>query len=190
MGTGSRRGSIADEAGSPVARDVVVWVRLRDGAGNWDEYLDFLAAHPDWPGLQTLRRAGERQMPSGMPPEQVFAFFATEPPQTGIGSLRLAEALSTAGREAEAEAEIVRAWETFSMAGRRAGGGAGALEDRRGAEERGAARHAAMARADERGRGDAAGGLARLAEARTGADRHARAIPRGCSTRSTRCRRR
>ena len=24
--------------------------------------------HPDWPGLQTLRRAGERQMPEGMPP--------------------------------------------------------------------------------------------------------------------------
>lgn len=107
----------ADEAGGPVARDVVVWVRLRDGAGNWDEYLDFLAAHPDWPGLQTLRRAGERQMPSGMPPEQVFAFFAVEPPQTGIGSLRLSEALSTAGRETEAEAEIVRAWKTFSMAG-------------------------------------------------------------------------
>ena len=49
-------------------------------------------------------------MPSGQPPEAVFAFFGDAPPQTGTGSLRLAEALSTSGREAEAEAEIVRAW--------------------------------------------------------------------------------
>lgn len=102
-------------AESHVASDILLWIRLRDGAGNWDEYGAFLAAHPDWPGLAALRRAAERQMPSGMPPEQVFAFFGGEAPQTGIGSLRLAAAYDTAGRRAEAEAEAVRAWTTFSM---------------------------------------------------------------------------
>ena len=63
------------------------------------------------------RRSAERRMPSGQDPEAVFAFFGGEPPQTGTGSLRLAEALSTSGRQAEAEAEIVRAWREFSMTG-------------------------------------------------------------------------
>ena len=107
--------TFAADAGNPVADDLVLWVRLRDGAGNWDEYGDFLARHPDWPGLAALRRSGERQMPAGQPPETVLAFFDGRPPETGTGALRLAEAMSTAGREAEAEAEIVRAWTTFSM---------------------------------------------------------------------------
>ena len=164
--------TFAADAGNPVADDLVLWVRLRDGAGNWDEYGDFLARHPDWPGLAALRRSGERQMPSGQPPETVLAFFDGRPPETGTGALRLAEALSTAGREAEAEAEIVRAWTTFSMtpAERKAHGRP--LEGRPRRAPRGADGHAALARADQRGRGDDDPRLRRLAEARRGAHRH------------------
>ena len=85
--------TLASEAGNPIADDLVLWTRLRDGAGNWDEYGAFLARHPDWPSLAALRRAGERQMPSGQPPPAVFAFFDGRLPETGTGSLRLAEAL-------------------------------------------------------------------------------------------------
>ncbi|HET9068380.1 MAG TPA: lytic transglycosylase domain-containing protein [Amaricoccus sp.] len=108
--------TLAAWTGNPVAKDILLWTRLRDGAGTWDEYEAFLAAHPDWPGLATLRRAGERQMPKGLPPEAVVAFFAA-PPETGTGSLRLAEALKAGGHEADAEAEIVRAWTRFSLTG-------------------------------------------------------------------------
>jgi soluble lytic murein transglycosylase len=108
-------GSFAAQTGNPVAADIVLWMRLRDGAGDWPEYEAFVGRHPDWPSLETLRRAGERRMPSGQPPEAVFAWFDGRPPETGVGALRLAEALSTSGREAEAEAVIVRAWTTFSM---------------------------------------------------------------------------
>jgi soluble lytic murein transglycosylase len=62
--------------GSAIARDIVLWTRLRDGAGTWAEYAAFLARNPDWPGLETLRRAGERQMPKGLPPQEVIAYFA------------------------------------------------------------------------------------------------------------------
>ena len=109
--------AFASRAQSLIAIDIVLWTRLRDGAGTWEEYGRFLVRHPDWPGLQALRRAGERQMPQGMPPEQVIGYFSAEAPQTGVGSLRLAEALSASGREAEAEAEITRAWREFSMTG-------------------------------------------------------------------------
>ena len=40
------------------------------GPATWDEYGAFIARHPDWPGLQTLRRAGERQMPEGCRPRR------------------------------------------------------------------------------------------------------------------------
>jgi soluble lytic murein transglycosylase len=109
--------TLAREAGNPIADDLVLWTRLRDGAGEWREYEAFLARRPDWPSLEAVRRAGERQMPSGRPPEQVLAWFANQPPQTGTGSLRLAEALAESGREAEAVAEAVRAWREFSMTG-------------------------------------------------------------------------
>ena len=119
----------ARQTGSPMADDLVLWTRLRDGAGNWDEYLDFLARHPDWPGARR-RCAGPAsgRCRRGCRRRQVFGFFDGQPPQTGIGSLRLAEALSTAGREAEAEAEIVRAWTTFSMTGAERTAVLGALE--------------------------------------------------------------
>ena len=106
--------TLAAWTGSPVAKDILLWTRLRDGAGTWDEYSAFLGGHPDWPGLATLRRAGERQMPKALPPAAVIAFFA-EPPQTGTGSLRLAEALRASAREEEADAEVVRAWTQFSL---------------------------------------------------------------------------
>ena len=109
--------TLARRTGSKVAADLVTWVRLRDGAGDWDDYQRFLELHADWPGLAAMRRSAERQMPSGQAPEAVFAFFAGEPPQTATGSLRLAEALATSGREPEAEAEIVRAWRDYSMTG-------------------------------------------------------------------------
>jgi len=107
----------ARRTGSKVAADLVTWVRLRDGAGNWDEYQRFFELHADWPGLDAMRASAERQMPSGQEPAAVFAFFGGELPQTGTGSLRLAEALSTSGREEEAVAEIVRAWREYSMTG-------------------------------------------------------------------------
>jgi soluble lytic murein transglycosylase len=109
--------TLARRTGSKVAADLVTWVRLRDGAGDWDEYQRFLELHADWPGRAAMRRSAERRMPSGQAPEAVFAFFAGEAPQTGTGSLRLAEALATAGRAPEAEAEIVRAWREYSMTG-------------------------------------------------------------------------
>lgn len=89
-----------------VAVDILHWTRLRHGAGDWSEYQDFLTEHGDWPGLQTMMRAGERRMPKDLDPEEVIGLFATVPPQTGTGSLRLAAALAATDQQARAVAEI------------------------------------------------------------------------------------
>ena len=106
---------LAGSTGAPVALDIVLWLRLAGGAGDFDEYRRFLARHPDWPAMAALRRGAERAMPEGLLPASVTDFFADRPPVTGTGSLRLAAALAASGREADAEAEITRAWTSFSL---------------------------------------------------------------------------
>ncbi len=112
---------LAGRAGDPVAREIIVWERLRAELGAWDEYRDFVTENADWPGLALVRRNGERRMPAGLTLEEVTAFLGDEPPQTGSGSLRFAEALVASGREAEADAEIGRAWRDLSLTPHEAG---------------------------------------------------------------------
>lgn len=102
-------------APDPLAREILAWVRLRDGAGRWPDYKTFLAWHPNWPGLATLRRAGERLIPEEAPPAEVLGYFGDAAPQTGRGVLRHAAALVATGRPAEAEAEVVRGWRALSL---------------------------------------------------------------------------
>jgi soluble lytic murein transglycosylase len=108
---------IAGSTGAPIALDIVLWLRLASGAGDFDEYRRFMSRNSDWPAMEALRRGAERAMPEGLPARTVTDFFADQPPLTGTGSLRLADALAATGREAEAEAEITRAWTTFSLTG-------------------------------------------------------------------------
>ncbi len=107
----------AGQEGGEIPAAIVLWLRLRDGAGEWSEYHDFLDANPDWPNQDILRRAAERRIPMSLPPREVFAFFGARQPQTGVGSLRLAAALSASGRQSVAEAEITRAWREMSLSG-------------------------------------------------------------------------
>jgi soluble lytic murein transglycosylase len=105
------RARIAD----PAAADVVTWIRLRQGEGELQEYVDFLQRRPDWPGLPYLIRQGERNIEETTPPATVVAYFADQPPQTGWGSLRLAAALWELDRRDAAMAEAIRAWTTMSL---------------------------------------------------------------------------
>jgi soluble lytic murein transglycosylase len=106
--------AFAARSRSRIATDIVLWARLRDGAGEWSEYEQFLWRSGNWPGLEAVRRAGERRMPEGLPPAEVIGYFEG-PPQTGTGALRLADALKATGRGAEAEATIARAWRELSL---------------------------------------------------------------------------
>lgn len=103
------------QSGGPLVRDILEWHRLRRGEGSFEDTRAFLAKRPDWPGLKYLREQSEDTIPHRYDPEKVLAFFKPEPPQTGRGALRLAEALTATGAAEEARAQIVLAWTTLSL---------------------------------------------------------------------------
>jgi soluble lytic murein transglycosylase len=102
----------AGRAKDPRLAKVLEWLDYQEpGRGGTFTELDrFLANNPDWPQLGMLRREAERQMPSGRPPQDVVAWFSRQPPLTGAGAHRLAEALFALGRTAEARSLVRTAW--------------------------------------------------------------------------------
>ncbi|MCP5076332.1 MAG: lytic transglycosylase domain-containing protein [Rhodobacteraceae bacterium] len=105
----------AGKISDPVGADFVVWQRLRSGEGDWEEYESFLAENPDWPGLKRLRRKGEAAIPVEHDAAKVRAYFADQLPQTGTGSLRLAEAFAAQGDISGARTEAIRAWTDLTL---------------------------------------------------------------------------
>jgi len=98
-----------------LGRDLVDWHRLRAGDGSFASARAFLAKHPDWPGLKYLRKQSEGTIGAGAERAQVLTFFADQPPQTGHGALRYAQALTAAGDTQDAEGQIILAWLSLSM---------------------------------------------------------------------------
>ncbi|MDF1586273.1 lytic transglycosylase domain-containing protein [Marinimicrococcus flavescens] len=89
----------------------VTWRRLRSGERlPFEAYRDFLAQHPDWPALGSLRTAAEGSIDASVPHSERLAFFADTPPRTRQGRLRHAESLLAAGREGEAAAAVRLSW--------------------------------------------------------------------------------
>lgn len=87
------------------------WRRLRQSSGySFADYARFLIANPGWPEEDKLRRWAENAMRPGENGATVLAFFAKEPPTTGRGFARLADAYATSGRMGEALAAARGAW--------------------------------------------------------------------------------
>ena len=106
----------AGDVGS-LPRDIIAWQWLRTGDAPFDVYPAFLARRPDWPGIPLLRKTGETVMPREIDANTVLAWFANDPPQSGIGALRLADALTALGRGDEAKAVAVNAWTAMALDG-------------------------------------------------------------------------
>ncbi|WP_255013002.1 lytic transglycosylase domain-containing protein [Roseovarius sp. M141] len=102
------------ERDGPVAGMLIEWARLRAGRGTVPEVLDFLAAHPRWPGLDRLREKSLGAFADASD-AQILAFYDGGAPETGAGVLRHAEALKNANRLGDAEANVVQAWLTFDL---------------------------------------------------------------------------
>ncbi len=96
-------------AEGPLAFDIIEWMRLRAGQGQFADYADFSARRADWPGLPLLRKKGEGALQDA-PAAQVLAYFETEAPQTAQGARALIQAHQAMGDGAQAEAVAVAAW--------------------------------------------------------------------------------
>ena len=99
----------------PLIRDLVTWQRLRFGDAVFGDYIAFERTHRDWPGQDTLRRAGEGVIGPDADPDDVIDWFAATPPLTGAGVTALAEALLAKGREDDANDALRTAWLTLSL---------------------------------------------------------------------------
>ena len=107
--------AIARQNQDPIAAEIIEWHRLRAGLGSFDDYEAFLNSNSDWPGLPLLQKVSEKRIPEGLSPQRVINYFSAQPPQTGWGALRLAQAYQALGKPAEAGAEVVYAWREFSL---------------------------------------------------------------------------
>jgi soluble lytic murein transglycosylase len=115
LGNWEEAKTLASQARDPVADEIILWTRLRDGVGEFEEFEEFLTRNPGWPGLSRLRRQGERQMSVKLPPDGVLVYFDNALPRSGTGSLRYAAALNALERPDDAKAEIARAWVGMSL---------------------------------------------------------------------------
>ena len=96
-------------------RTLVTWQRLRYGDAAFEDYIAFDAAHGDWPGQDTLRRAGEAVIPATFDPQAVIDWFGQTGPLTGEGAVRLAQALIATGQPARGRDVVRKAWVGLSL---------------------------------------------------------------------------
>lgn len=93
---------------------LVAWQTLldRDAAASFNEITRFMAENPHWPEQKRLRLNAELSLRDGsVPDEDIIAWFAGQPPVSGVGRLALAEALSRREGAAEIIPTLIReAW--------------------------------------------------------------------------------
>lgn len=87
-----------------------MYFQRRGNNAGFHRIAAFLANNPTWPRQQTLRQRAEEAMNSALGDETVLAWFAQWPPVTGLGQVRLAEALLRTGNVEEGLAQLRDAW--------------------------------------------------------------------------------
>ncbi|HEY2446211.1 MAG TPA: transglycosylase SLT domain-containing protein [Rhizomicrobium sp.] len=103
---------LADQGRDPTARLIIEWAYLQDrnGGAPFDQIAQFLKNRPEWPGRKRLLASAEKAMAPNMDPQAVIAWFGDRRPETGMGKIRLGEALITTGSVASGREWIRQAW--------------------------------------------------------------------------------
>jgi len=103
--------SIGSSAVNDINYSLADWRRLRAAEGyRFADYARFLISNPGWPEETKMRRWAEKAMVPGENALQVISFFRSDPPKTGNGFARLAEAYAATGRPTEAASAARDAW--------------------------------------------------------------------------------
>jgi soluble lytic murein transglycosylase len=109
--------ALASQGHDGAAKRLIDWRTFLDknsGAG-FGEIDAFLKANPDWPARDTLYARAENALDLNMTPAQVIAWFGTRTPASGIGKIRLGEAMVATGRTTAGRDMIRDAWVKYSF---------------------------------------------------------------------------
>lgn len=66
----------------PMAEALVGWQALRAGYGEFGDYLNFVRAYPDWPGMDLLRQKGDTKLRAGLPAADIREWFGERRPDS------------------------------------------------------------------------------------------------------------
>ena len=97
-----------------IAQDIVLWMRLRAGRGDYAALSGFLERRPHWPGEDLLRRRSESAVVAAGD-TAMLKTFKHHPPQTPDAALAYVGALSRAGSVDGARTALERVWTTLPM---------------------------------------------------------------------------
>ncbi|MTE00360.1 transglycosylase SLT domain-containing protein [Paracoccus sp. YIM 132242] len=95
----------------PMAEALVGWQALRGGHGEAGDYIDFVRAYGDWPGLAMLRERGDAKLRPDLPPQDIRDWFGDRLPDT----LAAENAFLVTLDPAAAKVERARFWTTVPL---------------------------------------------------------------------------
>jgi soluble lytic murein transglycosylase len=103
---------LADQGHDPAAKKLVEWRYLLDknSGASFGEIDRFLKENADWPDRDTLFARAEKAMDAGMDARAVVAWFGDRDPVSGIGRVRLGEALIATGNATRGRDLVRQAW--------------------------------------------------------------------------------
>ena len=104
--------ALAQQGRDAAARKLIEWRYLLDknSGASFDAINTFLKTNSDWPAPNTLYSRAEAALDLNMTPLQVIAWFGSRAPASGIGKIRLGEALVATGQTAKGRDLIRDAW--------------------------------------------------------------------------------
>ncbi|MBV9693585.1 MAG: lytic transglycosylase domain-containing protein, partial [Alphaproteobacteria bacterium] len=104
--------ALAAQGRDSAAKRLVEWRYSLDknSGAPFSEIDAFLRANPDWPMRDTLAARAEAVLDLNMTPAQIVAWFGNRQPASGIGKIRLGEALIATGRAGAGREMIREAW--------------------------------------------------------------------------------
>ena len=105
---------IASQGHDATAERLIQWRYLldKDSGASFSEIDQFLRNNPNWPAKETLFARAEAAMDPNMDPRAVIAWFSGRDPVSGIGRVRLGEALVATGAQASGRDLIRAGWIT------------------------------------------------------------------------------
>jgi soluble lytic murein transglycosylase len=98
-----------------LTRDVITWMRLREGETSFADYLGFTSRRVDWPSMDRVFAKGEEILPAETLPATTIGWFAGRMPETGEGAVRLADALIATKDLNSAHAMLIDVWLTSNL---------------------------------------------------------------------------